>query len=130
MGERTKYLKEMGETLWKLKDTLSELSASNELLGKVIEKQDDRIRQLEAKIVDIRADLRVNASTVELAAVKGAIEATTNLVSSVHGPMVRQIAELETLVKKIDGDQNTKTIGRSIDSHSQIDGSARKEGEL
>lgn len=102
MFEIGKNAKEIAETLWSLKETLVELRTSCELLGRAVEKQEDRLRSVEGEIVALRAELKVSASEARLAAVERAGQIAGELVSNVHGPLVQKVSEMKVQVDCID----------------------------
>jgi chromosome segregation ATPase len=91
----------VAETLWKLNETLGELRASCDHLSEAMKSQDERLRQAEVHIVELRAELKVSASDAKLAAVEKAVESASQLVSNVHGPLVQKVSDIRADVDKV-----------------------------
>ncbi len=69
--------------------------------AKAVDDQERRIRDIENTLIEIRAQMQVDASNAKLAAVEKATEAAASLISSVHGPLVNEVAALRTEIDRL-----------------------------
>ncbi len=90
--------KEIAETLLSLNKTLGKIQAKCDALTDATERLDERYRKLESSIVELKADVKVSSSETKTAAIEIATDTASKLVSSVHGPLVNEVAQLKASV--------------------------------
>lgn len=93
--------KELAETLFSLNKTLGAIQSQCDALAGATERLDMRCRELEKSIIHLEADLKVSASETKASAISIATETASKLVSSVHGPLVSEVAELKSKINAV-----------------------------
>lgn len=112
--------KQTAEMLMNLNKTLGELTSSCEALGSALEKQDNRIRLLEEKFVELRADMKVQSAELSLTATEKAVETSTSLVSGVHTSMMQEVFEMKRRLDMIASATATEGENPNVLSEGKI----------